>query len=276
MQPVGSRRGLVDNKSGVDDSWQARAVRLPRGWGQRRRRARGASARRRTGSGPGRRGARSARSTVRSWNRTMSTTGARSGRARLAAESRRARRPRRARARAAALALEHEAAHALVDRGEVPVQELLRVVRLRGHGDALAQLQRRLLRGRPVAAGARRQPALVRRPAGSRSARARPRPRPGATDVLAASAAIAATAQRVARGVAPALLDSGAATTTWSQRSAIGPSGFAGDEPLGRAEGPRRLERQGRVALVADEDEQVRRGRFLDEIERLDRRPPPV
>ena len=42
----------------------------------------------------------------------------------------------------------------LVDRGEVPVQELLRLVRLGGDEGALAQLQRRLLRRRPVAARA--------------------------------------------------------------------------------------------------------------------------
>ena len=63
----------------------------------------------------------------------------------------------------AALALEHEAAHGLVDRGEVAVQELLEQVRLRRDVDALAQLQRRLLRGRPVAAGAGDHEALVLR-----------------------------------------------------------------------------------------------------------------
>ena len=51
----------------------------------------------------------------------------------------------------------------LVDRGEMAVQELLDPVRLGGEVRALAQLQRRLLGGRPVAAGAGDQPALVRR-----------------------------------------------------------------------------------------------------------------
>ena len=41
-------------------------------------------------------------------------------------------------------ALEHEAAHRLVDAGEVPVQELLGVVRLGGDEDAFAELQHRL------------------------------------------------------------------------------------------------------------------------------------
>ena len=61
----------------------------------------------------------------------------------------------------AALALEHEAADALVDRGQMPVEELLERVRLGRDEDALAQLQHGLLGGRPVAAGARDQEALV-------------------------------------------------------------------------------------------------------------------
>ena len=61
----------------------------------------------------------------------------------------------------AALALEHEATDVLVDRGEVPVEELLQRVRLGRHEDALAQLQHGLLGGRPVATGARDQEALV-------------------------------------------------------------------------------------------------------------------
>ena len=62
-----------------------------------------------------------------------------------------------------ALPLEHEAAHALVDRGEVPVQELLEQVRLGGGVHALAELQRRLLRGRPIAACTRDHEAAVLR-----------------------------------------------------------------------------------------------------------------
>jgi hypothetical protein len=54
----------------------------------------------------------------------------------------------------AAVAREHEAAHALVDRGEMPVQELLELVRLGGDVHSFAELQRRLLRRRPVAPGA--------------------------------------------------------------------------------------------------------------------------
>ena len=63
--------------------------------------------------------------------------------------------------RRASFAFEHEAADVLVDRGQVAVQELLGLVRLGGDVRALAQLERCLLRGRPVAAGADDEPALV-------------------------------------------------------------------------------------------------------------------
>ena len=104
----------------------------------------------------------SARSTVSSWKGTMSTTGWRVGTSVDVAAERLERRDRLGRARRRApLALEHEAADGLVDRGEMAVQELLEPVRLGCDVDALAQLQRRLLRGRPVAAGAGDQEALV-------------------------------------------------------------------------------------------------------------------
>ncbi len=48
----------------------------------------------------------------------------------------------------APLAFEDERAHGLVHRGQVPVQELLQVVRLGGDVRAFAQLQHRFLRGR--------------------------------------------------------------------------------------------------------------------------------
>ena len=97
-----------------------------------------------------------------SWNGMMSTTGWRVG-TRITSQ------PRSPSAAAASadrfdgppLPLEHEAAHALVDRGEVPVQELLEQVRLGGGVDALTELQRRLLRGRPIAACTRDHEAAV-------------------------------------------------------------------------------------------------------------------
>ena len=95
----------------------------------------------------------------------------------------------------AALALEHEAADALVDRGQVAVQQLLERVRLSGDENALAQLQRRLLRRRPVPAGARDHEALV---LGEREALTGERLGDGVRkrrDVLAPERSEAATAQ---------------------------------------------------------------------------------
>ena len=94
----------------------------------------------------------------------MSTTGCtRRDERRLAAELAQ-RRGRVARALAgAALALEDVGAHRLVDRGEVAVQELLGVVRAGRDPRALAELQHRLLRGRPVAARAGDEDLRLRR-----------------------------------------------------------------------------------------------------------------
>ena len=64
-------------------------------------------------------------------------------------------------ARRAALTLEHDGAHAFVDRGEVSVEELLGVVRLGRDERPLAELQRRLLGRRPVAARSNDEPPLV-------------------------------------------------------------------------------------------------------------------
>ena len=122
--------------------------------------------------------------------------------------------------RGAPLALEHEAADVLVDRCQVAVQELLGQVRLGGDVRALTQLQRRLLRGRPVAAGAGDQPALVSRDrrrcrrelCGNRVRQ------PG--DVLTAQGGERRDRAGVAGRVAVALLDGGRATTTSSQSSA--------------------------------------------------------
>ena len=60
-----------------------------------------------------------------------------------------------------ALSFEHDRAHGLVDRGQMPVQELLGVVRLGRDERALAELERGLLRRGPVAAGPDDQPALL-------------------------------------------------------------------------------------------------------------------
>ena len=135
---------------------------------------RGSSVRIRSGSTP----RASARSSVRSWKRTMSTTGCTVGTSVVSQPSSRERRGRAGRALGRpSLAFEHERAHRLVDRGEVPVQKLLGLVRLGRDVGAFAQLQHGLLRRRPVAPGAGDEEALVpRRPAHAARARA-PRPR---------------------------------------------------------------------------------------------------
>ena len=51
--------------------------------------------------------------------------------------------------RRSSFALQDEAAHRRVDRGEVPVEELLRLVRLRGDVRALAELEHGLEHGSP-------------------------------------------------------------------------------------------------------------------------------
>src|SRR5207247_6056650 len=65
--------------------------------------------------------------------------------------------------RRASLTLEDEAADGFVDRRQVAVQQLLRLVGLGGDERALAKLEDSLLRGRPVAAGAGDEEALVLR-----------------------------------------------------------------------------------------------------------------
>ena len=95
----------------------------------------------------------------------------------------------------ASLTFEHVRAHGPVDRGEVPVQDLLGLVRGRVDPRALAQLQRGLLRRRPVAAGADEQDArLLERLDASAAAPASTAA--GSPEMSSpCSAAIAATAQ---------------------------------------------------------------------------------
>ena len=175
-----------------------------------------------------------------------------------------------------ALALEHEAAHRLVDRGEVAVEQLLGVVRLRGDEAALAELQHRLLRGRPVAARAGDEPALV---LGDRQRARRERvlaPRPGATRRPRRGARRAPRRRRCSSPCGTSSpRRSGVATTTSSQLRASGLSGFAGHEPaLARRTRRTASSVSGVVALVADRDEHVApRGWSSTSLERLHRPP---
>ena len=94
-----------------------------------------------------------------------------------------------------ALALEDERAHRLVHRGEVAVQELLRLVRLRRDLCAFAELQHRLVRGRP---GPGPRPRRSTAPSPTAGKRRRERLLDGAGSHAMSSpcsAAIAATAQ---------------------------------------------------------------------------------
>ena len=204
------------------------------GRARRTRRAPAASAGRRGGSDPDRGRAARPGASVSSWKRTMSTTGWRVGTSVDVAAEDLERCDGVARAlRGAPLALEHEAADVLVDRGEMAVQELLGQVRLGGDVRAFAQLQRRLLRGRPVAAGAGDQPALVRRdgePLARELCRNRVR-QPG--DVLAAQRGERGDRAGVARRVAVALLEPRACRRR-PRRTAprAGSRRLPGDEPL--------------------------------------------
>ena len=127
------------------------------------------------------------------------------------------------------------------------------MVRLGRDQRALAQLQHRLLRRRPVAAGAGDEERSCAG-AGLAAPRAPPRRRPAShDDVLAAQRRDRRDRARVARGVAPALLDLRRADDDLVARARRAASSRApGDEPLRPGERPRRLERQRRLALVRD------------------------
>ena len=129
---------------------------------------------------------------------------------------------------ASALTLEHERSHAFIDCRQVAVQQLLGLVRLRGDVCALTQLEHGLLRGRPVAAGSRDEPALVvrdrKRRRGERLLDRLGQPR----HVLAVQRGDRRDRRRVARRVAPALLHAScAARMTSLQVVARGLSGAA-------------------------------------------------
>ena len=149
----------------------------------------------------------SATASVSSWKRTMSTTGWRVGTSVVSQPSALERVARRRGALGGpALALQHVRAHAVVDRGEVAVQQLLRLVRVRVDPRALAQLEHRLLRGRPVATGADDDHLLACGAADLRLQRLLDRARQPA-DLLAVQRGERRDRARVARRVAPRALD---------------------------------------------------------------------
>ena len=208
----------------------------------------------------------------------MSTTGWRVGTSVASQPSARERGDRLGRPlRRAPLALEHECAHRLVDRGEVAVQQLLRLVRLGRQPRPLAELQHRLVRGRE----SRPAPATRNRscvPTCGRSTASASATAAGSHATSSPrSAAIGCHRARVARGVAPALLDRGRAHDHLVAELRDRPVGLAGDEPPRTAPGPRRLERERRLPFVGDEDEHVGvalgREHELERLHRLASRP---
>ena len=172
-----------------------------------------------------------------------------------------------------ALTLEDVGADALVDRREEAVEQLLGVVDLRRDPGALVQLQPRLLRRRPLAAGpGDEDPRLP-----GRGLRERKRLLDRAReplDVLAAQRSDRRDRAGVARRVAPRLLDLRRADDDLVGELGERRHGRAGDEPLRAGEGPRRLERERRLALVRDADHQVGVRRSEHGLERCIAQPP--
>ena len=109
----------------------------------------------------------------------------------------------------AAFALEHEAAHRTIDRCEVAVEELLGVVRLGRDVRALAELEHRFERGRPVLAGTRDDEAVVLGGAERLGVELAQDVGGESAHVLALERAAGRDCARVARRVAVALLDLG-------------------------------------------------------------------
>ena len=148
------------------------------------------------------------------------------------------------------------------------MQKLLGVVRLRRDVRALSELQHRLLRGRPVAAGAGDQEPLVLRDQLALLQRVLDcAGQPG--DVLAVQRRQRRDRARVARGVAPAPFDLRRADDHLVREVGLRALRLARDQPDGPVKAPRGLERQRSRALVADRDEEVRAARPQHELERL-------
>ena len=152
------------------------------------------------------------------------------------------------------------------------MQELLRLVRLGRDPGALAQLQHRLVRGGQIPARPRHEETLLLPHLGQRSRqrlldRAR-QPR----DVLPVERSDRRDRARVARGVAPALLDLRRADDDLVAEVGDRPVLPSGHEPPRAAPGARGLERERRLALVRDAHEQVGLPlRTQHELERLHR-----
>ena len=146
--------------------------------------------------------------------------------------------------RSTAFALEHDAAHARVDRREVPVEELLRVVRLRGDPSTFAQLEHGLEHRGLVASRSDDRNSFVRRRAERLSVELRLDRVREPADVLAEERARRRDRARVARRVAVALLDLGSRDDDVVDRLRERALPRAGDQPGLARERLDRLERE--------------------------------
>ncbi len=170
------------------------------------------------------------------------------------------------------LSLEDERAHRLVDRREIAMEELLGLVRLGRDPRALAQLERRLVRGGEISSGSGDQEPLLfayERKVGGERLRDRPRQ---PSDILATQRRDRRDRAGVARGVAPALLDLGGADDDLVAELGNRPVRPSRHEPARPTPGARGFEGERGFALVRDEDEEIGvTDRLQGELERLNR-----
>ena len=175
--------------------------------------------------------------------------------------------------RRAPVALEHVRPDRVVDRRQMPVQELLGLEREGIHPGSLPQLEGGLLRGRPVAPGADDQTRSCRKATGSWSrASFRPRLR-RCPDLLAVQRLQRRDRARVARGVAPRPLELRRADDDLVDELGERRVGAARDEPHLTAERALGLHRQFGAPLVRDADHDVGARRVEHRLERLHRPP---
>ena len=172
----------------------------------------------------------------------------------------------------ATLTLEDERPRSRLDCGEVPVQELLGLERLGCDARAFAQLENRLLRGRPVPAGTDDEHPVRQARLDLLAERLLDRGRQP-RDVRAVQRVEPRDGAGVAHGVAPRAFDLGRhdhhLVDCVRERRALA----AGDEPRLAVERAHGFERQGRLPFVRDGDEHVGLGRREDRLERLHRPP---
>jgi predicted Zn-dependent peptidase len=158
----------------------------------------------------------------------------------------------------AALSFEHERAHALVDGCEIAVEELLGLVRLGRDVGTLAELEGGLLDRRQVARRSSHEPTLVLRDRKALPRQRRVDRRREPRYVLAGERGDRCHGGRVARRVAPALLDLRRADHNLVARTGQGAVRRGRQQPRLTPPGPGCLERGDRGPFVAYADQHVR------------------